>query len=383
MERALDVIGDLPDTADLRCLLLRNRALGLLNLGRYEEVPAALGAALTAAERSGTVSRYESVRTAAAGTYYDLGRWDDALAELAALADPVVRDPSEYWIRRSCAALIAVHRDDRAALAAELAALPEDPDGDALPETAGRFRVARALSFEAAGRPAEALDAIIAACRRPGSPPDALDLLYDCQPAVPELVRLALAVDRRGDAEAYVRAVEARAGSGLPEAVAVLRHCRGLLGADPDLVEAAVDGYDRIGFVLQRALAHEDHAVLLARRGDLDGAWAAYEAAADTYVALEAAWDLRRAAERLRPFGVRRGRYRIRRRPVSGWEALTPTELKVAALVAKGLSNPDVAARLHVSRRTVETHVAHIITKLGGRSRVDIAVAYATGPGAG
>ena len=47
----------------------------------------------------------------------------------------------------------------------------------------------------------------------------------------------------------------------------------------------------------------------------------------------------------------------------------------MAELVAEGLSNPDIAARLHISRRTVETHVAHILAKIGGRSRMEIALA--------
>ena len=53
--------------------------------------------------------------------------------------------------------------------------------------------------------------------------------------------------------------------------------------------------------------------------------------------------------------------------------ALTGAELKVAVLVADGLSNPDIATRLFLSRRTVQTHVSHIPTKLGAQSRVEIA----------
>jgi DNA-binding NarL/FixJ family response regulator len=59
---------------------------------------------------------------------------------------------------------------------------------------------------------------------------------------------------------------------------------------------------------------------------------------------------------------------------VTGWEALTATEQRVAALVADGLSNPDIATVLFLSRRTVQTHVSHIIAKLGVRSRVEVAV---------
>nr|WP_246382539.1 helix-turn-helix transcriptional regulator [Prauserella isguenensis] len=53
---------------------------------------------------------------------------------------------------------------------------------------------------------------------------------------------------------------------------------------------------------------------------------------------------------------------------------LTRREREVAALVGKGLSNRDIAARLVLSHRTVEGHVEHILAKLGFRSRAEIAV---------
>ncbi len=45
----------------------------------------------------------------------------------------------------------------------------------------------------------------------------------------------------------------------------------------------------------------------------------------------------------------------------------------MAALVAQGRSNPDIAAELLLSRRTVQTHVSNILTKLGFGSRIEIA----------
>jgi DNA-binding CsgD family transcriptional regulator len=62
-----------------------------------------------------------------------------------------------------------------------------------------------------------------------------------------------------------------------------------------------------------------------------------------------------------------------RKRPASGWTSLTPTELDIARLVAEGLTNREVAARLFVSPRTVQTHLTHIYTKLGVTSRVQLA----------
>jgi DNA-binding CsgD family transcriptional regulator len=62
-----------------------------------------------------------------------------------------------------------------------------------------------------------------------------------------------------------------------------------------------------------------------------------------------------------------------RKRPTSGWGSLTPAELDVARLVSEGLPTKDIAARLFVSPRTVQTHLTHIYTKLGLTSRVQLA----------
>jgi DNA-binding CsgD family transcriptional regulator len=62
-----------------------------------------------------------------------------------------------------------------------------------------------------------------------------------------------------------------------------------------------------------------------------------------------------------------------RKRPASGWASLTPTELDVVRLVSEGLGNKDIATRLFVSPRTVQTHLTHVYTKLGLTSRVQLA----------
>ncbi len=54
-------------------------------------------------------------------------------------------------------------------------------------------------------------------------------------------------------------------------------------------------------------------------------------------------------------------------------EYLTPAELDVVRLVSEGLGNKDIAARLFISPRTVETHLTHVYTKLGLASRVQLA----------
>ena len=69
---------------------------------------------------------------------------------------------------------------------------------------------------------------------------------------------------------------------------------------------------------------------------------------------------------------ARRGRSE-RKRPASGWASLTPAELDVVRLASEGLANKDIATRLFVSPRTVQTHLTHVYTKLGLSSRVQLA----------
>jgi DNA-binding NarL/FixJ family response regulator len=61
-----------------------------------------------------------------------------------------------------------------------------------------------------------------------------------------------------------------------------------------------------------------------------------------------------------------------RKRPTSGWGSLTPTEQDVVRLVRKGLANKDIAARLFISPRTVQSHLTHVYAKLGVASRVQL-----------
>lgn len=77
---------------------------------------------------------------------------------------------------------------------------------------------------------------------------------------------------------------------------------------------------------------------------------------------------------------ARRGRG-PRRRPAFGWSSLTPAERNVADLVARGLTNPEIAARLGVSAGTIKDHVSSALRKLGVRTRAELAAAVSSHTG--
>jgi DNA-binding CsgD family transcriptional regulator len=126
-----------------------------------------------------------------------------------------------------------------------------------------------------------------------------------------------------------------------------------------------------------RASALEEAAVRLAAAGEITRARSALTGAARGYAELAAAWDLHRADSRLKDRGIRRGPNSIRRRPTTGWDALTPGERRVARLVGEGQSNADIAAGLFLSPRTVQSHVSRILAKLELSSRVEVVRALA------
>jgi DNA-binding CsgD family transcriptional regulator len=366
IDQALAAVGEDPECDLLRVTLLANRVSTLQQLDESASAARTLSELRTLAERT-RPGVLNSLHMLTADHDFWTGRWDDALAEL----DAVTGNPASYQVLwpAGIAALIAGHRDDRAAAARHLRAGADVRVATAMDRLAyGYLASAEALAAERDGRVGDAVSA----------------LSYLCQPEVtlvgglhrwlPALVRLALAADERGTAQAAAQLAEGALGSHPNPAVgAVVQRCRGLLDADPAPVLAAAGHYRTASHPGELAQTLEDAAVLLAARGDEVAARAAFAEAARHYADLGALWDMRRADTRLRPYGIRRGVRGPRRRPSRGWEALSPTELTVARLVAEGRSNPDIAAELLLSRRTVQSHVSHILTKLDVRSRVEIA----------
>ena len=85
----------------------------------------------------------------------------------------------------------------------------------------------------------------------------------------------------------------------------------------------------------------------------------------------EALADARRVGRELRRLGVQRRI--VSPRAKTGWDSLTDSELKVVTLIARGVTNRDVAEQLHLSLHTVKTHVHNAFAKLGINSREQLA----------
>jgi DNA-binding CsgD family transcriptional regulator len=163
------------------------------------------------------------------------------------------------------------------------------------------------------------------------------------------------------------------AESEIPHRQANALYCRGLLDHDGAKLLAAAERYADAGRPLMRAKALEAAAGQFLFAGDRGEARTAFTGAVEVYASLGAAADVSRLQAAFRVHGIRRGPHAKHRKAQSGWDSLTETEMKVAAFVEEGLSNPEIAARLLLSRRTVATHVSHILKKLDVHSRTDIA----------
>jgi len=367
VDLALDLLGEDLEGVDLRLLLLANRAGMLLSLDRIEDAGRALAAALRLAEQSGSL-RLPVIRTTAGEYLFMTGQWDEALAELTA-TDPV--HFSLPLIDHGVPAMIALHRGDRTGADGALAALAGRSTDRAVDRASSRYLIAaRALVAERDGHPEQA----VATLRTVLDPPLSTDM-QERWMLLPDLVRAALAAGDPALAQAAGRASAAEAEhDGATGQRTAADHSRGLLTGDPALLLTVADWYGALPRPLEAAQAAEDAAAVHAQRGDTTAARAALATALDRYAALGAQWDIDRARARFRGYGIRRTLHTARqRRPATGWDSLSPAETKVASLISEGLSNPQIANRLFLSRRTVEIHVSHILGKLGLRSRTEVA----------
>ena len=183
----------------------------------------------------------------------------------------------------------------------------------------------------------------------------------------PDAIRLLAA---RGDQEHALRLAaeeEERARMwDTPRARGIALHCRGLaLGAGGiDLLAEAARVLATSPARLELARALVDHGAALRRARRRSDARGVLVRGLDAARGCGATALAEHALEELRTAGAR-----PRRLAFDGLDALTASERRVARMVASGMSNREVAERLFVTRRTVETHLTHAYQKLGIASR--------------
>ena len=365
-DRALAVTQDDPALTDLRLLLQINKAVTLGDLDRYDEAFAAARQARHLADQVGTVIRRSQAHAALSQLLFDTGRWAEAMAEVEVLPE-YLKEPVAACCDLGIAAMVCFHRGEIAAARRHLAAAVPHAKRTGN-RVIGQLALARSLDCEQAGALPEALAVLTSGFAGNTETLDEIEYL------LADAVRLAAKAGDPETAQALTDHAAAFAvGSEIPHRRANALYCRGLLDHDAPRLLAAADRYGDAGRPLFSAKALEAAAAEFVVTGDRGQARAAFTRAVESYASLGAAADVARLQAKFRAHGIRRGPRSKHRQAHSGWDSLTPAETNITALVGEGLSNPEIAAKLMLSRRTVATHVSHILKKLGVHSRTDIA----------
>ena len=293
------------------------------------------------------------------------GEWDDALAEAEAglaRADEVGSHAADSWLHVHRARVLLFRGDvDAASVALDDAAAGLGGSGG---QGADQVLLLRALVAVANGDDAAANSIAVVLWRRLGELGVGLRQLE----FAPDMIRIGL---RCGDTDfvtevvSTVERVAARWPTRLSRTAA--HWSAALVHDDPDRGAAAVSELRGRSHVVDLVRCQLDLADVRARGGVPPPAAATSHGAVRGIDRWEGLVLLhRRDAERRTT--------RTERTTTIGWEGLTPSEQRVTELVGHGLSNADIAERLSISRRTVESHLYHAYPKLGLSSRVELAV---------
>jgi DNA-binding NarL/FixJ family response regulator len=232
-----------------------------------------------------------------------------------------------------------------------------------------------------AGEPARAREVILVTGGGPDLPlsePGQRCMSYEI------LTRAELAVGRVAAAHQWAdRGEEAGGELALPMATAAVRRARAavfLAEGNPakaaELALAAATSAEEVGALIEAARSRIIAGRALAQSGQRDTALHQLSRAEADLTATGAEGFRREAAAELRRLGRR-----VRKRPAAavGLSSLTEREQEIATLVAEGWTNRQIATRLFISEKTVETHVSHILAKVGVQTRTGLAARLMSG----
>ena len=298
---------------------------------------------------------------------------DRALAELPPSA---TGHPSAVINRTAVLSVMRLHTGGTVDLAGLLEA--GETEGGARPGGT-IFQVAAAVQLVADGRPVEAL----ALFRRPGRPADWRPIPHTTTVCYAFGVATAVALDLTDDVATLRELLGPFRGQHVASGAGCVAYdgpvelylgvAAGHLGRHDEAVadlEAAARACAANGAAGFHVEARCELAAALARRARAGDAARARAIAADV-AEQAAALGMAPWVERARGLAARPGEER--------GDPLTPREREVAALVADGLTNREIAERLVLSERTAQNHVQHVLTKLGLPNRTQVAVWWTRG----
>ncbi len=355
----------------------RGQGLAVLGMGycvgadRFEESRATLELARADLERRGALSFLVEYQWFLAHLHFITGSWDDSLAELAASKELAVGTGAVGiaigWIADPTI-LIQLFRGDAAAAEQALAMTDRQSGAWWLSHW---IEPIRALLQEASGDRTGAVTTLRSwqlATTENSFVPDlrtiGRSLVEICRTAGAEDVLQQMLADAT---EAHERADGVKSVEGAALLV------QGAIGDDLELLLAAVEASRAAGRPFDLAEACAEAGLSLLRRQESELGRPLVMEAFSLYEALGASRREAELAQDVRDFGIRRGARQRRGKPDRGWESLTESELKVVGLVAEGLTNREIGARLFISKGTVATHLHSVFRKLDVSSRAELA----------
>jgi DNA-binding CsgD family transcriptional regulator len=193
---------------------------------------------------------------------------------------------------------------------------------------------------------------------------------------VPSLVEAAIRSGRGDEARDFLDRYHTVAErSGRPSALAPALRCRALFDSADGPFEEALREHARWENRFELARTQLAYGERLRRRKQRAAARVQLRNARAGFEKVGAAVWAERARTELQATGER-----ARRRDPSTLDVLTPQELRVARLVATGLTNREVGERLFLSPKTIETHLGHVFRKTGVRTRAELAHKFRDSP---
>ncbi len=292
------------------------------------------------------------------------GRLLDAVADLESACEAATQAGAEPLAdTRALLAVCRLERDDPDG-AAHALGMQTNAEQPTFPSCSYAYAVGRLRAVQ--GDPRQGLEALMA-CERwiveTRAPNPAANFPWRADAAI-----LAAAL---GDVDAAGRltaqSLELARAFGAASAIGIALRTAGLIEGGPrglDLLADAVTVLDGSGFDLQLGRALIDWGAATRRAGHRRDSFAPLRRGLDLAAGCGGLTLVRRARDELIAAGARPRRERI-----SGADALTASELRVARMAADGMSNPQIAQALFITRKTVTSHLTRIYQKLDIEAR--------------